>query len=454
LTSTELSVSQTWKAPERHPVRAVSLDAREAPPWAPATGARRIAVVGLGYVGLPTALALHQPGVEVIGIDISQRRLTAIAEGAVDLLEADRRRLAEALRSAAFVITGRAEALQEADVVIVCVPTPVDDHQTPELVPLRAACESVVRSARPGQVLILTSTTYVGSTRDLLIDPLTRSGLAVGSDVHVAFSPERIDPGNADHTQERVPRVIGGASPACSRQAAEVIARITPTVHLVGSPEAAEMTKLYENTFRAVNIALVNELADISRRFALDVMEIIQAASTKPYGFMPFYPGPGVGGHCIPCDPHYLLWQLRAQRASAPVIGRAMEEIAARPARVVDRAAQVLAEDGRPLAGARILVIGAAYKPGVADVRESPAISIMDQLAGRGASIDYLDPLVPCLELSSGRQLQSIVPPGHGYDLVIVHGLQPGCDYRWVATQPRILDATYRFDAADHRVVV
>jgi UDP-N-acetyl-D-glucosamine dehydrogenase len=366
----------------------------------------------------------------------------------------DRQRLAAALASRSFVTTGQADATKDADVVIICVPTPVDEHLTPDLAPLRSACETVVRFARSGQLLVLTSTTYVGSTRDLLIEPLARRGLAVGSDVHVAFSPERIDPGNSTHTQERVPRVVGGATAACFERAAGVISRITPAVHMVGSPEAAEMTKLYENTFRAVNIALVNELADISRMFALDVIEVIDAASTKPYGFMPFYPGPGVGGHCIPCDPHYLLWQLRGRRASAPLIGRAMERIAVRPHTVTHRAAQTLAEEGRSIAGAHVLVVGVAYKPGVADVRESPALAIIDQLADQGAKVEYLDPLVPRLELPSGRRFESVAQPGEAYDLIIVHGLQPGFDYRWVTEQPRILDATYRFDAAGHRVVV
>jgi UDP-N-acetyl-D-glucosamine dehydrogenase len=449
-TSTELAATQIWDAAKRDAGDAVSLDVLASVPSA----VRHVAVLGLGYVGLPTALALHQAGIEVTGIDNSQRRLADIAAGDVDLLDADRQRLAGALASTAFTLTEQADALREADVVIICVPTPVDEHLTPDLGPLRSACATAVRFAVPGQVFILTSTTYVGSTRALLIDPLTRRGLAVGSEVHVAFSPERIDPGNSTHTQERVPRVVGGATEPCSQRAAEVITRIAQAVHLVGSPEVAEMTKLFENTFRAVNIALVNELADISHMFALDVMEVIEAASTKPYGFMPFYPGPGVGGHCIPCDPHYLLWQLRAHRASAPLIDRAMEQVAVRPVRVVDRAAQTLAEAGRPLTGARVLVIGVAYKPGVADIRESPAIAILDQLADRRASVAYLDPLVPHLELPSGRRLDSIVPPEEGYDLVIVHGLHPGFDYRWVTKQPRILDATYRFDVANHRVVV
>jgi UDP-N-acetyl-D-glucosamine dehydrogenase len=448
---TKLAVAEAWASAKEElkpppAARVLELDA---------AGISHVAVLGLGYVGLPTALAFHHAGTAITGIDIRQRRLADIAAGDVDLLQADRDRLDDALASRSFALTSDPAALKEADAVVICVPTPVDEHLTPDLGPLRSACDAVVRFARPGQVLLLTSTTYVGSTRSLLAEPLGRRGLAIGRDVQVAFSPERIDPGNATHTQDRVPRVVGGVTPACAQRATKLLARIAPVVHTVGSPEAAELTKLYENTFRAVNIALANELADISRVFALDVMEVIEAASTKPYGFMPFYPGPGVGGHCIPCDPHYLLWQLRAHRASAPVIGSAMQQVATRPVRVAERAAETLAAHGRAVAGARILVVGVTYKPGVADVRESPAVAIIDQLVQRGASVSYLDPLVPRLELPGGRRLDAVVPSSRErYDLVVVHCLHPGVDYRWVAGQPHVLDATYRFDGADHRVVV
>jgi UDP-N-acetyl-D-glucosamine dehydrogenase len=447
---TKLAVAEAWASAEelKQPGAAKVLDLD-------AAGLTHVAILGLGYVGLPTALAFHHAGTAITGIDIRQRRLADIAAGDVDLLQADRARLDDALASRSFALTEDPAALSDADAVIICVPTPVDEHLTPDLTPLRSACDAVVRFARPGQIVLLTSTTYVGSTRALLAEPLGRRGLVVGRDLQVAFSPERIDPGNSTHTQERVPRVVGGVTPACAQRAMKLLSRIAPVVHMVGSPEVAELTKLYENTFRAVNIALANEFADISRMFALNVMEIIEAASTKPYGFMPFYPGPGVGGHCIPCDPHYLLWQLRAHRASAPVIGSAMQQVASRPVRVVDRAAETLAAHGRAVAGARILVVGVTYKPGVADVRESPAVAIIDQLLNRGASVDYLDPLVPQLGLPSGRRLDAVVPSSkERYDLVVVHCLHPGVDYRWVAKQPHILDTTYRFDGADHRVVV
>jgi UDP-N-acetyl-D-glucosamine dehydrogenase len=414
-----------------------------------------VAVVGLGYVGLPTALALHDAGASVTGLDVSRKRLAAIKRRDVDLLPRDRERLAATLGGTRLALTADPAALRGADAVIVCVPTPVDRHRTPDLGPLRSACDMVVRHARSGQLIILTSTTYVGSTCELLARPLAERELVAGRDVHVAFSPERVDPGNPDFPVEDVPRVVGGMTPECTRRAAGLLGRITPRVHAVGSAEAAELTKLFENTFRAVNIALANELADISRTLGLDVTEVIGAASTKPYGFMPFHPGPGVGGHCIPCDPHYLLWQLRGRRATAPLIDQAMQQVAARPLRVVDRAGEVLAAAGRRLAGARVVVAGVTYKPGVADVRESPALVILEELVDRGAEVAYYDPLVASVRLADGRMLRSLErPPEDTADLVIVHTLQPRDDHGWLALQPRLLDASYRLDAVAHRAVV
>jgi UDP-N-acetyl-D-glucosamine dehydrogenase len=401
-----------------------------------------VAVVGLGYVGLPTALALADGGVTTVGIDINEARLQAIRERQVDLVPADRERLERLQQS--ICVTNEPAMAAVADAVIVCVPTPVDAHRSPDLRPLQSAAASVVRHARPGQTLILTSTTYVGSTNDLLVRPLEDRGLVVGRDICVAFSPERIDPANSSFSQDRVPRVVGGVTERCTQSAASVLETIAP-VHAVSSPEAAEMTKLHENIFRAVNIALANELADAARHLALDPAEIIEAASTKPYGFMRFMPGAGVGGHCIPCDPHYLLWQLRAERVTAPVVSTAMTVIEGRPAQVVARAADALATVGRVLAGARVLVVGAAYKPGVEDTRESPAIEVLDQLAARGATVAYHDPLVASIRVPNTGTLRSVGSPlDESWDLAITLTLQPGHDYFWLAELPLVLDTTYR----------
>ena len=417
---------------------------------------RRVAVVGLGYVGLPTSLALHAAGLDVVGVDIDPARLEALRDGRVDAPDADLRRLATALADPGHYALGTDVcAVEDADAVLVCVPTPVDEHQVPDLRALRRACADLAVRVRRGQLLILTSTSYVGTTRDLLAAPLRRRGLIPGVDVYVAFSPERVDPGNVRFPQDAVPRVVGGLSHGCSRRAAALLARISPVVHQVSSTEAAEMTKLLENTFRAVNIALANEVSDACRELDLDVMEINAAAATTPYGFMPFYPGPGVGGHCIPCDPHYLLWQMRRRRLRLPVTAEAMEAIAVRPVRAVGRVAEVLAGGGRPVAGSRVLVVGVTYKPGVADLRESPALEIMARLGAAGAHVSYVDPYVPELPELYATGVERVTDPAAGdWDLVLVHTLHPDADHRWLSTHDRVLDATYRLDSVPHRVLL
>lgn len=417
--------------------------------------AASVAIVGLGYVGLPTAVALHGAARRIIGIDRNEQRLTDILAQDADLGGPDRERLAAVLADGSLELTTEPAAAKAADSVIICVPTPVDSQQSPDLSALRAACATVVQHARPGQVIILTSTSYVGTTRDLLTEPLAARGLVAGADVHVAFSPERIDPGNPDHVQRETPRVVGGATPGCTSRAAELIGRLTDSVYLVSSAEAAEATKLYENIFRAVSLALANEFADACGALSLDPIEVTLAASTKPYGFLGAFPGPGVGGHCIPCDPHYLLWQLSAADQRAPLIEQAMKSIALRPERVVQRAAEVLAADGRRLAGARVIVIGASYKAGVRDLRESPALAIMAGLLREGASVGYYDPLLPVIELPGGQVLASeAAPDGAEWDLAVAHTLHPRTDYSWAHRCPRVLDGTYQFFGATHRAVV
>ena len=421
----------------------------------PGAAVGSVAVVGLGYVGLPTAVALHGRCPRIIGIDISAARLADIVTGQADLTAPDQDRLSAALADGSLGLTTDPAALSAAANVIICVPTPVDAAHTPDLAALRAACADVAAHARPGQVIILTSTSYVGTTRDLLTEPLQRRGLAVGQDISVAFSPERIDPGNPDHVQRETPRVVGGATPACASRAAAVIGQLTDSIYLVSSTEAAEAVKLYENIFRAVSLALANEFADACGTLGLDPIEVTLAAATKPYGFLGAFPGPGVGGHCIPCDPHYLLWQLNRSGRRSPLIEQAMTSIAARPERVTERAAEVLAASGRPLAGARVLVLGASYKPGVRDLRESPALTLLAGLEAGGARVSYYDPLIPVLDRPDGRPLRSEPDPaGQDWDLIVAHTLHPGVDYSWAQTCPRVLDATYQFFGAAHRAVV
>jgi nucleotide sugar dehydrogenase len=412
-----------------------------------------VAIVGLGYVGLPTALAYHAAHSRVLALDVSARRIDTIRAQGADVLDSDRLRLAEALDRPDFVLTSDPEELRRAAAVIVCVPTPIDEHLVPDLSILRAACTTILSTVTPGQTLMLTSTTYVGCTDDLLVKPLTELGLSVGNDVFVAFSAERIDPGNAAFGHDEVPRVVGGATPQCEEEATRLLLRYVTTVHRVRSLAAAEMTKLLENTFRAVNIALANEFADICTSLDIDVADVIDAASTKPYGFMPFLPGPGVGGHCIPCDPHYLLWQLKRSRVSAPMITQAMTEISARPHRVVDRVQTVLSERGRGMTGARVLVVGIAYKADVEDLRESPALEILDELIRRGARVGYLDPHFDSVALAGGSSLAGIADPAaFDADLVVLHTRHRDTDLSWLDDRQIVLDTTYRGVDVAHRV--
>jgi nucleotide sugar dehydrogenase len=413
-----------------------------------------IAIVGLGYVGLPTALTYHANGYSVAGFDVNPIRLTAIRAGEIDVLEGDRARLAKALSDdTAFTLTDDPSVIAAAKVVLICVPTPVDEHLTPDLTALRSAGQTVVRHAQPGQVLLLTSTTYVGCTADLLARPVEQRGLQVGRDVFVAFAPERINPGSSSHAQYGIPRVVGGMTAACTEKAIEALRGCSLDLHPVRDCATAELTKLYENTFRAVNISLANEFADISGTLGLDITEVIDAAATKPYGFMPFYPGPGIGGHCIPCDPHYLLWQLRAARVTAPLVETAMTAVALRPRRVVGRALELLARGGQPVGGARILVVGVAYKPGVADVRESPALEIIDRLRAAGARVAYHDDRISTVDVLSGQIEHVAEPRHHEWDLVIVQCVHPQADLGWLRHQPLVLDATYRLEGLPGREV-
>jgi nucleotide sugar dehydrogenase len=411
-----------------------------------------VAVMGMGYVGLPTALGLHAGGMNVLGIEHDPGRIEAIERDNVDLIEADRRRLEKSLPQDGFQLTTDVTRVAEADAVMICVPTPTDRYLMPDLGPLHHACRTLVANAKPGHTLLLTSTSFVGSTRRLLVDPLQERGFTVGEDIFVASSPERIDPGNEAFTQADTPRVVGGVSWACTASARRVIEALTPSVHEVASPEAAEMTKLYENSFRAVNIALANELADICLALSLDPTEIVDAAATKPFGFMRFDPGPGVGGHCIPCDPHYLLWQLREWRGSAPLVGQAMDAIAQRPKQVVRRVLDDLSRIGRGIRGVRVVVVGVAYKPGVQDVRSSSALEIIGYLLDRGAVIQYYDPLIERITLPDGTSIVGTMAPlGEEWDLALIHTIHPDHDYGWLATCPMIVDATFRFDQASAR---
>lgn len=435
------------------PARSLTTQHRRHAPSRPAPHTDSVAIVGMGYVGLPPALGMLDSGTSVIGIDNSRERLDAIEHFDVDLLDEDLERLHRHLPTDAFSLSPDPRAIRDAHTVIVCVPTPISDHFNPDLGALSSACHDVVANAHEGQTIVLTSTTYIGCTRDMIINPLEERGLAVGSDIHVAYAPERVDPGVAGHVIEDTPRVVGGASEACTEAAIEALSSACPSMRAVSSPEAAELTKLLENSFRAVNIALANEVSDVAGHFGLSPIEIVDAAATKPYGFMPFYPGPGVGGHCIPCDPHYLLWQLRAERMTSPVIDAAMTDIAQRPKHVVARIREMLADAGIALHGARVHIVGVAYKPGVADLRESPALEILHELIQAGVTVTFSDRHIARVTID-GAEMTGLPRAPRDADLVLIHTRHPETDLGWVNDYAHVLDATYRLEEVAHRELV
>lgn len=424
---------------------------RPAPNHSKRAGHTVVAVVGLGYVGLPTAIALRNAGCRIVGIDVSGSRLSAIRSGDAELLESERRDLRRHLAGEGFVLTNRIKALDAADLVLICVPTPVDEQLRPDPRALRDACASVVRHARPGQTIVLTSTTYVGTTRELLAQPLAERGLRIGEEVFVAFAPERIDPGVGEHEQLQTPRVLGGVTKACGDRAAAVLRHTCKRLHRVSSPEAAELVKLYENTFRAVNIALAFELAEACASYQVDAIEVTEGAATKPYGFLAHYPSAGVGGHCIAVDPHYLLHDLRERGRPATVAEEALRKVSGRPRHVAWRAHEALVQLGRSLPQARVLIVGASYKPGVADTREAPALEIIARLRAEGAHVDYHDPLVRTLEVDGVRLNGVAAVDPESYDLAVLATLHPDHDYEWLERCPAVLDCTYRRHTAGRR---
>ncbi len=411
-----------------------------------------VAVVGLGDAGLPAAITLRRSGYRIVGIDTSSSRLSDIRSGCVELAGAQRGALRDYIGDERFALSESVEAVHAAEVILICVPTIVDRQGHPDCEALRRTCAGIVRHARAGQTLVMTSTTYVGSTRELLVEPLRERGLSVGEDVFVAFSPERLDPGMPEQEQLATPRVVGAVTEACFTHAAELLQAMSPTLHRVSSPAAAEMANLYEGTFRAVNIALAFEMADACRLEGLDPIEVTDAAATKPSGFMAHYPSADAGGPRVGVDPHLLLDSLRERGRPATLTEEAVRTVAARPRRAATRAHELLLRGGQQLRDIRVLVVGAAYKPGVADCAHSPAVEIIERLQAEGVQVDFHDPLVPVLQVGD-ESMHSIDPDprrdasGFGpedYELAVVVGVQPGYDYGWLRRCPQVLDCTYR----------
>ncbi|MEZ5073227.1 MAG: nucleotide sugar dehydrogenase [Solirubrobacterales bacterium] len=386
----------------------------------------RIGIVGLGYVGLPLAAAFARVGHRVAGYDVDADRVERLGRGISDVEDVPSRELAAI--GDRFTASADASVLGECDAILVCVPTPLIAEREPDLTYVRESAETVATVLREGQLVVLESTTYPGTTREELLPRLEGSGLAVGEGFFLAYSPERIDPGRINHTIATTPKVVGGITPACLERAERLYSEVCDEVVPVSSPEAAELAKLLENIFRSVNIALVNELAQLSDRLGIDIWEVVDAAATKPFGFMRFEPGPGMGGHCLPVDPFYLAFKARQHDFATEFVELAGKINQSQPLFCVSRIQRALNDHGKPVKGARVLIVGVAYKSGVADLRESPALKIIDHLRELGADVSYHDPHVPELAGKglASTDLEAAVAAADAVAIVTAHD---GIDY-------------------------
>src|SRR4051794_8878538 len=362
-----------------------------------ASRSARVGIVGLGYAGLPLAMAFADAGFEVVGLDLNEDRVRAVSDGRSYLVDVPPERYA-AVEGRLTATTDYA-AVASLDALTICVPTPLSKTRTPDLSYVVAAAESVAEQLSPGQLVILQSTTYPGTTEQVIRPILERAGAVVGQDIFLGYAPERVDPGNEQWDVHTTPKLVAGVTQECLRRTQLLYSTIVDTVVPVSSPMVAETAKLHENTFRAVNIALANELCVMCDRLGISSWEVIEAASTKPFGFLPHYPGPGLGGDCIPVVPHFLAWRLREYGYSAQLIDAAHEVNAQMPNFVLQKIGDALNDRGRPIRGSRILLLGVAYKADVADTRESPSLEVFKQLVARGGDVRYCDPHIPALDL-------------------------------------------------------
>ena len=419
----------------------------------------RIAIIGQGYVGLPLAVEFARAGFSVVGVDTDLDRVGALQAGQTHTPDLASEDLIALIRLGRYEATADLSVLERSDVVIICVPTPLRKSKDPDISFVVAAGTEVAARYQPGQLVVLESTTYPETTEGLLLPIFQARGAKVGEDFFLAFSPERIDPANPTFKVKDIPKVVGGVTPACTRLAAMLYGQIVPRVYEVSSPKVAELAKLYENVFRNVNIALANEFALMCRRLGASTKEVIDAAATKPFGFMPFYPGPGIGGHCIPVDPLYLSWKLRLDGYESRFIALADEINRAMPSYVVEVTAEALNRQRRCLNGARILALGVAYKRGVGDIRESPALEILEKLREAGADVSYADPRVPSVVID-GALLKATELTAEGLtssDCVLILTDHPEFDYRQIVElAPLVVDtrsATWGIPARPGKVV-
>jgi UDP-N-acetyl-D-glucosamine dehydrogenase len=419
----------------------------------------KVVVIGIGYVGLPLVVEFARAGFHVTGYDKDPRKVKSLNEGVSYIEDIPTNVLAPLVKGGKLDASTDPKVLGQADAVIVCVPTPLNKTKDPDISYIVSATQEIAQHQHPGMVIVLESTTYPGTTREVMVPKLTQKGkLELGKDVFICFSPERVDPGNKNYGTRNTPKVIGGSTEACLGIGQALYSKIIDTVVPVSSTDAAEMVKLLENTFRAVNIGLVNEIAQISRRLGMDPFEVIRAAATKPFGFMAFYPGPGLGGHCIPIDPLYLSWKLRELKFQAKFIELADTVNSGMPTYVVERVSDSLNERKKAVNGSKILISGIAYKKNITDVRESPAFDVIAGLQRKGAEVSYLDPYVPEVE-EHGVRMKAVSANVSfaDYDAVVIVTDHDGIDYERMSRQANLIvdtrDVMRKFSKERNNVV-
>ncbi len=403
----------------------------------------RLAVIGLGYVGLPLAIEFAKTGFTVYGIDVDAFKVAQLRKGRSYVGDVAARDVAEAVRSGRFIPTTDFSVLKKAHTINICVPTPLNKTKDPDVSYIIAAADEVARHLQKGQLVILESTTYPGTTDELILPRLTARNMTVGKDFFLAFSPERVDPGNPIYQTRNIPKVVGGVTPKCTVMASLLYRQTLDTVIPVSSTRVAEMVKLLENTFRSVNIGLANETALLCDRLDIDVWEVIDAAATKPFGFMPFYPGPGLGGHCIPIDPFYLSWKARLSGFEARFIELAGQINGHMPEHVVRRVVQALNQRGRAVKGSKILLLGVSYKADIEDTRESPSLDLIELLEELGGKVHYSDPHVPRLEFQGRKRNSIALTPAalKRFDCVVIATAHKEFDFKEVLRHaPAIVD--------------
>ncbi|MDZ7379210.1 MAG: nucleotide sugar dehydrogenase [candidate division KSB1 bacterium] len=398
-----------------------------------------VSVIGLGYVGLPLAIGFAQAGYRVTGIDTDPHKVAGIQAGSSHVQDVCSTDLQRVVYSGHLCATCDFDVLAEVDSISICVPTPLGKTKDPDISYIVSVTEEIRKRLHPGQLIVLESTTYPGTTDEVVLPHLASTGLQVGDDFFLAFSPERIDPGNAVYRLANTPKILGGVTPQCTQVAMALYQQIIATVVPVSSSRAAEMVKLLENTFRAVNIGLVNEVALMCARLGLDVWEVIEAAATKPFGFMPFYPGPGLGGHCIPLDPHYLAWKLKTLDYRARFIELADDINTNMPRYVVERVADVLNDVHKSLRGSKILVLGVAYKADTNDIRESPALEVLRLLRAKGSEVFFHDPFITEVDIPGLYSTELTERMLNWADCVVITTNHSTYNYDWIVAQARLI---------------